>query len=84
MNSIELRSEEKQLLGQIDFNPASLERHEARYWIAVGEAALRLTKSLIARSPRGNRLQSGSQVPVSGQRFFPSMKHGYQPASIHQ
>ena len=49
MNSIEFRSEEKQLLGQIDFNPASLERHEARYWIAVGEAALRLTKSLIAR-----------------------------------
>ena len=49
MNSIEVRSEEKQLLGQIDFNPASLEGHEARYWLAVGEAALRLTKLLIAR-----------------------------------
>jgi hypothetical protein len=47
--SIELTAEEKAMVAQIDFNPASAERHEPGYWNAVGEAALRLMKSLIAR-----------------------------------
>lgn len=47
--SIKLTAEEKALVAQIDFNPASSEGHEPGYWKAVGEAALRLMKSLIAR-----------------------------------
>lgn len=49
MNCIELTVEEKALLGRIDFAPASPTRHDPEYWNAVGEAALRLMKSLIAR-----------------------------------
>ena len=49
MNCIELTAEEKALLDRIDFAPASPEKHDPAYWNAVGEAALGLTKSLIAR-----------------------------------
>jgi hypothetical protein len=49
MNCIELTVEEKALLGRIDFGPASPEKHNPEHWNAVGEAALGLMKSLIAR-----------------------------------
>lgn len=49
MNSIDLTSEERALTAQIDFNPASSERHQPEYWKGVGEAAYRLMKSLVAR-----------------------------------
>lgn len=49
MKSIELTAEEKEILAQIDFHPESFERHDPDYWRAVGDAALRLMKSLIAR-----------------------------------
>jgi hypothetical protein len=49
MNCIELTVEEKALLGRIDFAPASPEKHDPEHWNAVGEAALVLMKSLIAR-----------------------------------
>jgi len=49
MNCIELMVEEKALLGRIDFAPASNEKHDPEHWNAVGEAALGLMKSLIAR-----------------------------------
>jgi hypothetical protein len=49
MNCIELTVEEKALLGRIDFAPASPEKHDPEHWNAVGEAALVLRKSLIAR-----------------------------------
>ena len=49
MNCIELTVEEKELLSRIDFAPTSPERHDPEHWNAVGEAALGLMKSLIAR-----------------------------------
>ena len=49
MNCIELTVEEKALLGRIDLAPTSPERHDPEHWNAVGEAALGLMKSLIAR-----------------------------------
>lgn len=49
MNCIELTVEEKALLGRIDFAPASPKKHDPEHWNAVGEAALGLMKSLIAR-----------------------------------
>jgi hypothetical protein len=48
--SIELTVEERALVAQIDFDPTSSRRSEPGYWNAVGEAALRLMKSLIARN----------------------------------
>lgn len=49
LNSVELTAEEKALVAQIDFDPSSSDRHEPGYWNAVGEAALTLMRSLIAR-----------------------------------
>lgn len=51
MNCIELTVEEKAPLGRIDFAPLRLpEKHDPEHWNAVGEAALALMKSLIARN----------------------------------
>ena len=49
MSCIELMVEEKALLGRVDFAPASNEKHDPEHWNAVGEAALGLMESLIAR-----------------------------------
>jgi len=48
-NTVELSAEEKALVDAIDFNPSSRDPHDPEYWNAVGEAALRLMRSLIAR-----------------------------------
>ena len=61
MKCIELTAEEKELLDRIDFAPASPERHDPAHWNAVGEAALGLMKSLIARKA----------VPEVGQNTLP-------------
>ena len=50
MICVELTMEEKALVERIDFNPESSDKHDAAYWNAVGAAALRLMKSLIARN----------------------------------
>ena len=80
MNCIELTVEEKALLGRIDFAPTSPERHDPEHWNAVGEAALGLMKSLIARKAIpdvrsryftdpdfnvGGRGRSRAQIPFS-------------------
>lgn len=48
-DAVELTSEEKELIGKIDFNPLS-GIHNQDYWRAVGSAAHKLMESLIARS----------------------------------
>jgi hypothetical protein len=48
--SIKLTAEEKALVSRIDFDPTSSKRSEPGYSNAVGEAALGLMKSLIARN----------------------------------
>jgi len=48
--SIKLTADEKTLVAQIDFDPTSSKRQAPEYWKAVGETALRLMKSLMARN----------------------------------
>ena len=49
MGAIELKAEEKALVARIDFKPESLEEHAPGHWNVVGDASLRLMKSLVAR-----------------------------------